>query len=100
MMVVAVIATAFLLPIAFNAIADANTTAWNTVMVGFNLVSESEDAKKLVQSYLDKLDIDLILLENVIYTLVYGDSFIEIVKNTKEKLSHIDIYSHSNTNLT
>jgi hypothetical protein len=67
--------------------AAVNTTAWNTVMVGFNLVSDNVNAKNLIQSYLDRLDIDLILLDNVIYTLIYGDAFIEIVRNSSKDIT-------------
>jgi len=64
--------------------ASINTTAWNTIMVGIYLSSENDNAKKLIQEYLDRLDLESVLLDNTIYALVYGDSFIEIVRKGKE----------------
>lgn len=63
--------------------ASINTTAWNSVMVGYFLVSKDEKAKLLIQSALEYMDIDAILLDSVIYALVFGDSFIEKVKSGK-----------------
>ncbi len=63
--------------------ASINTTAWNSVMVGYFLVSDDENSKLLIQNALEIMDIDAILLDSVIYTLVFGDSFIEKVKSGK-----------------
>lgn len=72
--------------------ASINTTAWNSVMVGFNLVSDNDNAKELIQTSLEAMDIDTVLLDSVIYTLVFGDSFIEKVRAGKEivKLKTVD----------
>jgi len=61
--------------------ASVNTTAWNTVMVGYNLVATDEEARIEVQRFFDDVDIDSVLLDNTTYALVFGDSFIEIVKD-------------------
>ena len=63
--------------------ASINTTAWNAVMVGYVLVSAEEKAKLLIQNALEVMDIDAILLDSVVYGLVFGDSFIEKVKSGK-----------------
>jgi hypothetical protein len=63
--------------------ASINTTAWNSVMVGFVLVSSDEQAKILIHDSLELMDIDSILLDTVIYGLVFGDAFIEKVKSGK-----------------
>lgn len=60
--------------------ASINTIAWNTVMVGYHLVSVDPDAKKLIEKKFDLMDLDGILLDNVIFGLVYGDAFIEKVR--------------------
>jgi hypothetical protein len=72
--------------------ASINTTAWNSVMVGYVLVSEDENALKLIQDSLELMDIDAVLLDSVIYTLVFGDSFIERVRSGKTivKLKTVD----------
>jgi len=69
--------------------AAIQTIAWTTIMVGYNLTSNDLKAKELIQKYLDYLDIDLLLLDNVIYALVYGDAFIEIVKNSNNKITSL-----------
>ncbi|MBE3093946.1 MAG: hypothetical protein IMZ52_02865 [Actinobacteria bacterium] len=60
--------------------ASINTIAYNTIMCGYQLVSENPKAKQLVQMMFDRMDVDGALLDNVIYGLVCGDSFIEKVK--------------------
>jgi len=60
--------------------ASINTIAWNTVMVGYNFISEDPQAKKLVERKFDLMDMDGVLLDNVIYALVFGDSFMEKVR--------------------
>jgi len=63
--------------------AAINTTVFNTVMVGYTLTSSNEEAKNLIRDYLSRINLDLALLTNVRYALVFGDAFIEIVKNSK-----------------
>ena len=70
--------------------ASINTIAYNTIMCGYQLVSENPKAKQLVQMMFDRMDVDGALLDNVIYGLVCGDSFIEKVKG---KLDDIRLYS-------
>jgi len=62
-----------------------NTIAYNTVMCGYQLISEKPKAKQLIQMMFDRMDIDGALLDNVIYGLVCGDSFIEKVKGRFEE---------------
>jgi len=63
--------------------AAVNTTVFNTVMVGYTLTSANEEAKNLIRDKLSNINLDLSLLTNVRYALVFGDAFIEIVKNGK-----------------
>jgi hypothetical protein len=60
--------------------ASINTIAYNTIMCGYQFVSENPKAKQLIQMMFDRMDVDGVLLDNVIYGLVCGDSFIEKVK--------------------
>ena len=69
--------------------AAINTTAWNTIMVGYNLISEDDNAKLLIKEYLSKINLDSTLLDGVIFALVYGDSFIEIVRNSKGDVTNL-----------
>jgi len=64
--------------------ASINITAWNAVMVGYNLISDNPKAKELIQKKFDEMDINGTLLDNVVYTLVFGDAFIEKVKTKKK----------------
>jgi len=67
--------------------ASINTIAWNTVMVGYHLISAEPEAKKLVQAKFDEMDIDSKLLDIVIYGLVFGDSYLEKVRAKGNKNS-------------
>ncbi len=69
--------------------AAVNITAWNAIMVGYNLMSDDENATTLIKSYLDKITLDEVLLDSVIYTLVYGDAFIELVKTSKGDITRL-----------
>jgi len=60
--------------------AAVNIIAFNTVMCGYTLISENEKAKELIQTNFDRMDIDGVLIDNVIYGLVVGDSYIEKVR--------------------
>ena len=57
--------------------ASINITAMNTIMVGYSLISENDDAKNLIKKKLASLSLEDILLDNTIYALVFGDAFIE-----------------------
>ncbi|GAG44710.1 unnamed protein product, partial [marine sediment metagenome] len=59
--------------------AAINNIADNVTMVGYSLYSDKEKSKKLIQQYIDNLNLIEILLDNVTYALIYGDAFIEIV---------------------
>jgi len=72
--------------------ASINNIASNTVMVGYHLSSENEDAKKLIETRFNEMDIDGILFDNVIYTLVFGDSFMEKVMATRKKEDSVEKY--------
>jgi len=59
--------------------AAINNIADNVTMVGYHLTSEKENAKKLVQNYIDDLNLIEVLLDNITYALIYGDAYIEVV---------------------
>ena len=65
--------------------ASVNTTAWNTVMVGYTLASDNDSAKQAVSDFFDDIDLDSILLDNTVYALIFGDAFIEKVRGKKSK---------------
>jgi len=70
--------------------ASIQTTAWNTVMVGSHYSSENDNALKLILKEMDRLDVEGVLLDNVVYTLIYGDAFIEKVKDSKGNISYLN----------
>jgi len=57
--------------------ASLNSTAYNTVMVGYNIESDDEEAKKLIQNLCDNIDLEDALLEATLYALIFGDAFLE-----------------------
>jgi len=66
--------------------ASINTTAWNSVMVGYHLITTDPEAKLEVQRFFDDIDIDSLMLDNTTYTLIFGDAFIEKVRDSESKL--------------
>ena len=76
--------------------ASISITAWNTVMVGYHLISDDPKAKEIVQKAFDATDIDGTILDNVIYALVFGDSFVEKIKGKtegKETINYYDLHT-------
>jgi len=73
----------------YSVFASVNITAWNTVMVGHSLSSQDKNALELIQTHVNKLDLDSVLLDAVNFALVYGDSFIEIVRNSKGEITQL-----------
>jgi len=69
--------------------AAINSIAFNTVMVGYDIESDNERAKELIEQWCRKVDLDSHLLDNTRYALVMGDSFIEIVYNKKKEPSSL-----------
>lgn len=69
--------------------AAINSIAFNTVMVGYDIESDNKEAKKLIQKWCKKVDLDTHLLDNTRYALVFGDAFIEIVYNKKKEPSSL-----------
>lgn len=74
--------------------AAINSIAFNTVMVGYTLHSDIPEAKKIIADFCKRVDLDTHLLDNVIYALVLGDAFMEIIykKNSRDisRLKDID----------
>jgi hypothetical protein len=69
--------------------AAINAIAFNTVMVGYNIESESDSARKLIEDWCKKVNLDSHLLDSTRYALIFGDSFIEIIYNKKKEPSSI-----------
>ena len=63
--------------------ASINITAFNTVMVGYNLISDNAKAKQIIKEFCDKNYFLSLLLENVTYSLIFGDSFTELIYNKR-----------------
>lgn len=63
--------------------AAINSIAFNTIMTGYNIYSENDEAKELITKFLRRIDFDNFALKVVIFCLVYGDSFLEIRYNKK-----------------
>ena len=73
--------------------ASINATAYNTVMVGFTLESDNEEARDLIQQACDVIDLDSALFEATLHCLIFGDAYLEkrkIRKGDITKLSPVD----------
>jgi len=57
--------------------ASLNATAFNTVMVGYNIHSVNKDAEKYISDLCDYLSLGRVLLEATQNVLIFGDAFIE-----------------------
>jgi len=69
--------------------AAINSVAYSTVMVGYDIVSNDDEAKKIVERWCRKVDLQQHLLDNVTYSLVFGDGFMEIIGNKKGEPSSL-----------
>jgi len=69
--------------------AAINSIAYNTVMVGYHIESDNLDARKLIETWCRKVNLDEHLLSNTVYALVLGDAFIEIVSNRKGSVTRL-----------
>ena len=69
--------------------AAINSIAFNTVMVGYDIESDSPQAKELIENWCRKVDLDTNILDNTRYALVFGDAFVEIVYNRKKEPSSL-----------
>jgi len=71
--------------------AALNITAWNTIMVGFTLHSVNKEAKQFIQSFCDRINILKHLRQATLYTLIFGDGFIEKVSNKKNEPARLKV---------
>lgn len=70
--------------------AAINSIAFNTIMTGYHIVSNDENAKKLIEDFCFNINLDSNLLNATIYALVMGDSFLEIIyKKDKVNIARI-----------
>lgn len=69
--------------------AAVNSIAYNTVMVGYTIKSDDPEAQKLIQDWARKVDLDSKMLDNTIYALVMGDSYLEKVHNKKGEITRL-----------
>ena len=79
--------------------AAVNTTAWNTVMTGYNLISKNDDAKKAVQKFLDRVDFEKAARQATLNTLIFGDGFIEKVLTKKGDISRLKVIDSRTMNI-
>ena len=68
-----------------------NYTSWNTCMSGWSLISDNKDMLKKVQSFVDKVDLNSILLESAQHALIFGDAFVEIIYNKGGEITGLKV---------
>jgi hypothetical protein len=71
--------------------AAINSITYNTVMTGYSLVSDEEEAKIYIEDLCEYINLEDVLLDSTRYTLIYGDAFIEKRRNKKGAI--IDLYA-------
>ena len=59
--------------------AAINSMALNTVMTGYDIHSNNDKAKKVITDFCRNTDIESYMTYAMIYALVFGDSFVELV---------------------
>jgi hypothetical protein len=59
--------------------AAINSMALNTVMTGYTIHSNDDKAKKVITNFCRNTDIESYMTYAMIYALVFGDSFVELV---------------------
>lgn len=57
--------------------ASLNATAFNTVMVGYNVYSDNKQAEDLISRTCDYLGLSRVLLEATLNVLIFGDAYLE-----------------------
>ena len=57
--------------------ASLNSTAYNTVMVGYNIQSDNKQAEILIKTLCDNIGLDVSLLEAALHALIFGDAYLE-----------------------
>ena len=81
----------------YESIGEVSTSikmlAWNAVMVGYDLYCENPKALEEVKLFIDRVDLQSVMLEAVKYALIFGDSFTYITPtkgNTAGSLISLD----------
>lgn len=65
--------------------ASLMVTSFNTVMVGYNIDSDDQKAKEVILDFCDKSYFQTKVLESVLYSLIFGDSFLELIYSKSKK---------------
>lgn len=63
--------------------AAINSITYNTVMTGYSLVSDNEEAKDYIDGICEDINLEDALLDSARFTLIYGDAFVEKRRNKK-----------------
>jgi len=69
--------------------AAINVTAYNTVMVGYNIESEVPEAKLSIEMLCKDIDLKNALLEACTHVLIFGDAFLEKRRYKDGTVSHL-----------
>jgi len=72
-----------------NVFSSLNSTSWNTSMTGYTIHSENPKAKKLITDLCNRINIETSFRTATLYTLIFGDAFLEKVYNRKGEISRL-----------
>lgn len=71
--------------------ASLNVTAWNTVMTGYTIESDDNNAEEFIKSFCDKIDIESAFRQATLYALIFGDAFIEKVYTRGKDIKRLKV---------
>ncbi len=71
--------------------AAVNSIAFSTIMVGYDIISNDPEAKRIIENWCRKVNLQQHMLDNVTYALVLGDGFMEIIGNKKGEPSNLKV---------
>lgn len=74
-----------------NVFASLNVTTWNTVMTGYTIDGDNEEAVKEIQNLLDNIILEDALLDAVLFTLIFGDGFIEKIRYRDGEIARLKV---------
>lgn len=71
--------------------ASIHHIASNAIGSSWDLFSESSDALEIIEQFTSKLDFDKFLYDTVVHMLVYGDAYIEKVRNANNQIVDLNL---------
>jgi len=75
--------------------AAINTISYDTTMTGYQISTDKANVKQIIQQTLDVINFDVVLLDAITHSFIYGDAFIEIVYSGKNNIVNLKLVDPS-----